>query len=256
VAQFDRAIPPGGKGKIALVLDLTGYKGNIKKVSSVQCNDPSTPQIKLTLQGKVSTFIDILPDKTVLFRGHAASIAPKTIEVIGKKAPFHITDILSDLEGRVSHELKTTQEGRSYQLTLTNLLHSGDYAGHFWVKTDLPQREYVVIQVSGSIEGEISLKPKTLIIGKLSAQQPVRLGEVQVVANSGKPFKITRLTYDEKLLEVMQHPLTDKVGYRLEIKPKMVSAPQGAQERTTLSVETDLAPEGKQEVMIQLMSSQ
>jgi hypothetical protein len=140
VAQFDRAIPPGGKGTITLVLNLTGNKGSVKKVSTVQSNDPSTPQVKLTMQGKVSTFIDILPDKVVLFRGRAAPVAPKTIELIGKKVSFRITDIVSDLEGRVAHELKTIQEGRSYQITLTNVLNSGDYGGHLWVKTDLPQR--------------------------------------------------------------------------------------------------------------------
>ena len=238
------------------MLSLTGYKGNVKKVTTVQSNDPSTPQVKLTLQGKVSTFIDVLPDKVVSFRGRGGSVAPKTIELIGKKAPFRVTGVVSDLEGRVSHELKTIQEGRSYQLTLTNLLISGDYAGHVWVKTDLPQREHVVLRVSGFIEGDISVKPRTLIIGKLSAQQPVRSGEVQVVSNNGKPFKITRLTYDEKLLQVTEQPLTDKVGYRLEVKPKQESASRGVQQRTTLSIETDLAPEGKQEITIQLMNAQ
>jgi hypothetical protein len=256
VAQFDGLIPPGGKGKIALILDLTGYKGNVKKVATVQSNDPSTPQIKLTLQGRVSTFIDILPDKTVLFRGHATSIAPKTIEIIAKKAPFRITGIVSDLEGRVAHELNTIQEGRRYQITLTNLLGSGDYGGHFWVKTDLPQREHIVLRVSGSVEGEVSINPRTLIIGKLSAQQPVRSGEVQAVANSGNRFKITRLAYDETLLEVTPHPLTDKVGYRLEIKPRMENAPRRAQQRATLSVETDLSPESSHEVVIQIMNAQ
>lgn len=238
------------------MLSLTGYKGNVKKVSTVLSNDPSMPQIKLTLRGKVSTFIDVLPDKVVLFRGRSGSIAPKTIEIIGKKAPFRITDIVSDLEGRVSHELKTVQEGKSYQLTLTNLLNSGDYNGHVWLKTDLPQREYVVLRVSGFIEGEISVKPRILIIGKFSSEHPVRSGEVQVVSNSGKPFKITRLTYDEKLLQVTEQPLTDKVGYRLEVKPRLESGSRSAQQRTTLSVETDLAPEGKQEIAIQIMNAQ
>ncbi len=238
------------------MLDTSGYKGNVKKVSTVQSNDPSTPQIKLTLQGRISTFIDVLPDKVVVFRGRATSIAPKSIEIIGKKLPFRITDIVSDLEGRVAHELKTVEEGRHYRITLTNLLHAGDYGGHLWVKTDLPQREHIAIRVSASIEGEISIKPRTLILGKLSAQQPVRTAEVQVVSNSGKPFKITRLSYDEKLIQIAKHPLTDKVGYRLEVSPKMESVPRGSPQRTTLSVETDLAPEGRQEVTIQIMNAQ
>lgn len=238
------------------MLDTSGYKGNVKKVSTVQSNDPSTPQIKLTLQGKISTFIDVLPDKMVVFRGRAASITPKTVEIVGRKVPFRITDIISDLEGRVAHELKTIQEGRSYQITLTNLVDSGDYGGNLWVKTDLPQREHIAIRVSGSIEGEISVKPRTVIIGKLSTQQPVRSAEIQIVSNSGRSFKITRLSYDEKLIQIAEHPLTDKVGYRLEISPKMESVPRGSQQRTTLSVETDLVPEVKQEVTIQLMSAQ
>jgi hypothetical protein len=130
VAQSDRAIPSRREGKDRPRLGPDRLKGNVKKVSTVQCNDPSTHQVKLTRQGKVSTFIDILPDKAVLFQGHAASMAPKTVEIIGKNAPFRVTDVISDLEGRVAHEL---------------------------------------ILVNDFIEGEISVKPRTL---RQTLQQP------------------------------------------------------------------------------------
>jgi hypothetical protein len=84
----------------------------------------------------------------------------------------------------------------------------------------------------------------------------VRSGEVLVVANSNKPFKITRLTFDEKLLQVTQQPLKDKSGYRLEVRSRLENLSPGARQQTALAIETDLAPEGKNEVLIQLLNSQ
>jgi hypothetical protein len=79
---------------------------------------------------------------------------------------------------------------------------------------------------------------------------------VLVIGNSGKPFKITRLTHDEKLMSLSQHPLTDKNGYRIEITPKLENLPKGARQQTVLTVETDLTPDASQEVTIQVLSVQ
>jgi hypothetical protein len=255
VARFDRVIPPGGKGKVRLELNLTGYKGRVSKTSTLECNDPSEQRWKLVMQGTVKAFIEISPSSSVSFRGRAEKLEPKTIELVGSSLPFHITGIQSNLEGRVAHELETIEEGKKYRLKLSNLLKQGDYNDSLWLHTDLPQKPYVMVRVIGAVEGEISVNPKTLFIGKMSAKQPVRSGSVLVIGSSGKPFKITKLTHDERFIAVTQTSLTDQNGYRLEITPKLEKLSPGARQQTVISIETDLVPEGRSEVLIHVLNA-
>jgi hypothetical protein len=249
-------IPPGGRGKISLEVHLLGYKGDVKKTTTVKCNDSRTPQLQLVMRGTVRTLVDVLPGNTISFRGSAESLTTKTIDLVGGALPFHIRNIKTDLEGRVAHELETVEDGKKYRLKVSNLIQQGDYSGSLWLQTDLPQKPDVMIRITGAVEGEISVNPKTLFIGKMSPQQPVRSGSVLVIGNGGKPFKITNLNHDEKILAVTQHPLADKIGYRLEIAPKIENLTPGSRQQTVLTIETDLVPEGKNEVLIQLLNAQ
>lgn len=222
----------------------------------LECNDPNLRRRQLVMYGTVKAFIDVHPNSTVSFRGSAERLEPKTVELVGSSIPFHITKVQTNLDGRVAHELETVEEGMRYRFTVSNLVKQGDYSGSLWLHTDLPEKPYVMVRVNGSVDGEISVNPKTLFIGKMSARQPIKSGNVLVIGNSGKPFKIIRLTHDEKFIAVTQQALADKNGYRLEITPKFESVSPGARKQTALAIETDLAPEAKQEVMIQIMNTQ
>lgn len=52
-----------------------------------------------------------------------------------------------------------------------------------------------------SIEGDISVKPQTILVGRLAAQQPERSGKITVMSNRNKPFHILKLTYDESMID-------------------------------------------------------
>jgi len=53
VASFDRTIPPGGVGKIALSVTTQGQHGDIRVRTRVYSNDPKNKQITLTLKAFV-----------------------------------------------------------------------------------------------------------------------------------------------------------------------------------------------------------
>ncbi|HOV85190.1 MAG TPA: OS_HP3 family (seleno)protein [Syntrophobacteraceae bacterium] len=252
VTRFDRAIPPGGEGTVTLKVILKGYKGNIKKNATIESNDPRNPRTALTMQGKVRTLIDVRPADTIAFRGPARSMGESTLDLAAALQPFRITRVESNLEDKIAHQLVTVEDGKLYRLQVTNLARQGHYSGFLRLHTDFERKSEILIRVNGSIEGEISVKPGALLVGKLSAQQPVRKGRVVVASNSGKPFKIINLVHDEKLIRVTQSPLPDQQGVSLEIVPRMENVPPGAPQRTVLSIETDMASEGKQEVQVQV----
>jgi len=122
VAQFDRAIPPGGEGKVTLKVNLKGYQGNVKKTATVFTNDPQNQRASLTLQGNVKAQIEVRPSPNVALRGLADQLEEKTIDLVSTSQRFTIQKVDSNLEGKAGYKIETVEEGKHYRLKITNLL--------------------------------------------------------------------------------------------------------------------------------------
>ena len=171
MAHFDRAIPPGGEGKITLTVDMSGYNGPVRKDATVMSNDPEKSSFTLTVTGTVKPLFQVRPGSSITFRGTGDQMKDVTLEISTMSQPFHIQKVESNLEGKVSHQLETVTKGQSYRLKVNNLLKEGNYSGILKLITDLPKGKSVVIRVSGRIEGELTVNPKSILLGKLPSQE-------------------------------------------------------------------------------------
>jgi len=253
VAHFDRAVPPGGEGKVTLRVDLKGYQGNVKKTATVFSNDPQNPRVVLTVQGFVRSLIEVRPGSAVAFRGVADQLAEKTIELSSTTETFNVGSVETNLQDKIQYSLETVQEGKHYQLKVRNRLKQGTYSGFVKIRTDHPRKPEILIRVNGSVEGEIGVRPPSVLIGKLVPHQPPRTGKVMVVSNKDRPFQITKLTYDESLLRVTRQPLPKDAGFSLEIVPLLENMAPGSRTQLVLTIETDVEPQEEHEVHVQLL---
>jgi hypothetical protein len=255
VADFDRTIPPGGEGKITLKLSLKGFQGNVKKTATIFSNDPQKSRAVLTLQGTVKTLVELRPSGTVTFRGLAGQLPEQTITLVGTIQPFHIQNVETNLEDKISYQLATVEDGKQYTLKISNRLKQGNYGGFIKLTTDLAQKPQVVVRVIGYVEGEIAVKPQTILVGKLVSQQSLRLGKVLVVSNQEKSFQITNLKFDDRLISVTPQPLPNNQGFALEITPNLENVPPGGRQQTAMTFETDLTPGERYEVQVHVLNS-
>lgn len=226
----------------------------MRKTATVHSNDPQRAQVLLAMQGTVQTLIDVRPGNFVSFRGMADKLGENTLELVGGGEPFHIVKVTTNLENKVAHQLETIKDGKHYLLKISNLVKNGNYSGFISLHTDLARNSEIMIRVNGSIEGELSVNPKTLFIGKLSGDQPLRSGRVTVVSNTNRPFNITRLSYDEKILQVARTPISTKTGYSLELSPRLERIAPGTRQRTALAIETDVDSGERLEVLIEVFN--
>jgi hypothetical protein len=242
---------------VTLKVDLKGYQGSVRKSATLSSNDPQNPRSTLVLQGNVKPIIEVKPSGSIIFRGMAEQMEEKTVDLTGTKRQFTIQKVESNLDDKIRYQVDTVEAGKQYRLKITNLLKQGNYNGFIKCYTDIPEKPEVQVRVSGYIEGEISVKPLMVLIGKLSAQQPVRTGKVLVVSNRKKPFQIKQLTYDKEMVEVKQEPLANESGYSLEISPKVEALPEaaGGRSQATLTIETDVQSDEPQRVQIHLVNS-
>ncbi len=234
-------------------LNLRNFQGKVLKKVTIQSNDPNNPELIVRMEGTVQAIIDVKPSTNILFRGMAGQLSESVLDLVGS-TPFHISGNESNLGENIAYKLETVVEGEHYRLRVSNNISHGNYGGFIRLNTDLAQKPDILIRVSGFIEGEISAKPQNILIGKLCAGQPDRVGRVVVISNRNKPFEITRLTYDQDLMSVWQETLEDQTGFILEIQPKLESVPVGSRKQATLKIETDLSPDEKVEVLVNVLN--
>jgi len=216
-------------------------------------DDPARPRVIVTVQGKVKPLIEVRPEKTITFQGMPDRLTEKSIDLFSDLRTFHIKKVKDNLEEKAVCRLETLEEGKHYRLGISNRSKQGNYRGSITLQTDLPDKPEVTIWVSGMIEGEIAVRPNTLVLGQLAAEQPVLTGKVLVTSNRNSAFKITKCSYDEKLISVTQSPLPGQPGFSLTISPNIKSVPAGGRAQTKITVETDV-PGDKHDVQVQVMN--
>ena len=252
MARYDRVIPPGGEGIVTLEVDLRGYTGEVAKTGNVVSNDPLRPEIILTVKGRVSPLIGISPTSLVHFQGMPESLEPRVLEVFRAKGQpaFRVVRLENSVPNDVDARIEPVVEGERYRLTLSNRSRQGRYQGLVTVVTDNPKKRDISIQVSGIIEGPLSVKPPLLLLGLPDAQKKIRPGRVTVTSNTGKPFTITKWSFDERLAAVAVKPLADGTGYALELTPRIENVEVGKQENAPLLIETDAEPGKSHKVQV------
>jgi len=217
-------------------------------------DDPANPRVVLLIEGTVKPLIEVLPEKTVYFQGTADGLDEKTIDLITTSNMFHIRKVDDTLDKKVIYKLETVEDGKHYRLRVSNNTSLGSYRGSITVYTDFAEKPELTIWVNGSIEGEIGIRPKSLVVGRLSLDQGIITGKVLVVDNKNKAFKIVKCMWDERLIDVRQEPVPSGPGFSLEVTPKMENIPLGSRIPTVLRVETDVPSEGKLEVQVQAIN--
>jgi len=153
VAHFDRAIPPGGEGKVTLTLNLKDYQGPVWKSATILSNDPQQPSIAVNIHGTVRPHIEIRPAPFVQFKGAEQGHQERVIDLITTSQPFQILRIENTLGEKIAYQLETKVEGRHYRLKIFNRQKMENYSGILKCFTNHPKKPELQIQISGTPGG-------------------------------------------------------------------------------------------------------
>ena len=146
---------------------MKGFQGYVVKTATVLSDDPANPRVTLLVEGTVKPLIEIRPEKTINFQGVADSLTEKTVDLITTSKQFHILKTDDDLNKKAAYKLETVEDGKHYRLRVSNNTLRGDYSGYITLYTDFAEKPVLIVRVNGSIEGEIGVRPKVLIVGRL-----------------------------------------------------------------------------------------
>lgn len=152
MASYDRTIPPGGEGKITLVVNTKGYQGSIYNTAVVYTNDPVYGRFNIGIRSFVVVPIMLKP-RYVLFRGVQGRQSTSTIEITaGLEEILELEPAESNLGGKLTYRLEEVEEGRRFKIYLTNLPEAtGSFRGYLNFNTNYEEMPLINIRINATI---------------------------------------------------------------------------------------------------------
>lgn len=154
---------PGESGLIRAEFDMGNFTGTVDKVVAVWLdNDPvDKPSVSLTVRVHIPVLV-VLEPKTLKWDLNGNG-EPKTIRITMKyEKPIRVTSVTASSEV-FKHELKTVEEGKSYDLIVTPTDIKTPCLGIFRIETDCHIEKHRIQQVFATVRrpnpAEAALKP-------------------------------------------------------------------------------------------------
>jgi len=150
VAYFDKAIPPGGEGKIRLSVRTRGRQGKISRNARVYSNDPAKSIVRLGIMAFINPSIQLSPPKIYLI-GKEDHAITKVVEVrAGLDIPLTLTAGQFNLSEKLTYTIIEIEEGRIFQIRFTSIPGPPQtYRGFLKLTTNYPEKPEITIWIKG-----------------------------------------------------------------------------------------------------------
>jgi hypothetical protein len=235
VAEFDKEIPPDGKGTVRAKLDTTGFKGAISKSILVMTDDPRNPVLTLAIKAIVKPYIDVMPRSLVRFNALQKEEAEQKVVLVGteRSGPFTVTGVESDNDAlEVSYRalgederIKGASETQyEIKIRLKDDAPVGPISSVVKVMTTAPKAKVVEIKVFGVLRALLRVTPPELQFGSIEATQAPGRNLIVVSNRLGTSVDITEASIDDPAFTT-----------------EVVSVEKGKRFQVTVSVKRDAA---------------
>ncbi|MGC8917002.1 MAG: DUF1573 domain-containing protein [Thermoanaerobaculum sp.] len=258
VAEFDRTIPPGGKGKVVAEVDTTDFTGPISKAVLVYTNDPALPSVTLVVKADVQAFIDVVPRSFVRFnvlQGEPAEekvvlvpAQPVDFKVLGvDTGAAPVTASFRKLEGS---EVIQGRNLPQWEVTFKVPANApeGPINQKVTVKTSAEKSPNVTVTLTGVVRPIIQVIPPTVDLGTVPNDAPVGRALLLVNNRQNHDLQVASAKASSDLFTVEVTPLQPGQRYQVAVTLK-AGAPKGVH-KASLVVETNDPTKPKLEVPI------
>ena len=150
MAEFDKVIPPGGRGNIRLQAKTEGYEGNFTKTARVYTNAPGKTVVTLKLKANIKALIFVSPRYVALFGKEGESITRVVKIKAGLSKPLTLSSIQFNLGEKLTYRIVETEKGKRFQIHFKSLPHPAQtYSGYLKIKTNYAEKPELTIRIRG-----------------------------------------------------------------------------------------------------------
>ena len=231
-------IPPGGEGRVNVVLDTARIVGHTTKVITVYTNDPGAPSAGLALDGTVMT--DIVASPSPLYLGKLRRGEPVEREIrvtAGRPGATYEVTTVDHTNPAVRTRLERLPDGSGQRVVVTLEPHIplGRINDQLVLHTTSPRQPSLTVSVFASVEGDVVVLPPQVTFGLARAGVPAER-DLYIRNRGVRPVAVTSVSVPQKV-----------VTYRLD------TLEEGQEYRVTLRLRDDLPP-GKVEAAIEIFT--
>lgn len=246
VADFDKTIAPGQKGKIHAEVDTAAFLGPISKAVLVYSNDPSTPQVSLVVKADVRAFVEVKPRPIIRFNALQGEPATEKVTLVASDGtPFRILGV--EAGGgpyKVAYEKLEPKDNKGedgikweVEVTVPADAPEGLLNHKLEVETSSKKAAKVPITITGVVRPILQIIPPEINFGTVPGDVPVGRNVILVNNRQGAQLELTSAEVDNTDFSVEVIPL--EAGQRFQLA---VSLPVGAskgEHKGTLTINTN-----------------
>lgn len=253
MARYDRAIPPGGVGKVTLQVHTRGFQGRITKTAQLTTNDPARRSSRIYLSMNVRNYIVVEPGAKIFLRGVVGEDIRGVVRIRPyDDQPLEITKVQTNLESIIDYKLNRKDGSNQYTLeVMSKVSGQKNASGFLTLYTNHPKKKILKLSVHLRVKPEIQVWPNNIGFyenPKSGAKGKINKRNLIVMNNRGKNFKIEELSYNRDYFQVRPLAKNDAPAsrYQFEVIALLDKLPAGRIEfRDTLTIRTDSARAGE-----------
>ncbi len=210
VADFDKVIKPGEKGKVSAHVDTTAFAGPISKAVTLETNDPNTPTAQVTISAVVKPYVEAYPAGFVRFNMLQGDSEKQSVTLYSEEdEPFEITKIeapqewikvdAKKLEGTdVVPEIGRKGQAQ-YRLDVTvggDDARVGPLAEKIHILTNSKHQPEYWISVAGVVRPPYRVEPTGVNFGEIAPNDSAATRTISIRSNDLKApgnFSVTKV---------------------------------------------------------------
>ena len=213
-------IPPGGEGRVNVVLDTTRIAGHTTKVVTVYTNDPVAPSAGLALNGSVTTDIVASPSPLYLGKLRRGEAVEREIRVAAGRpgATYEVTAVEHTNPAlRTSLERLPDGSGQRVVVTLEPHIPLGRFNDQLVLRTTSPRQPALTVSVFASVEGDVVVLPPQVTFGLARAGTAAERD--LYIRNRGiRPLAVTAVSVPQRVVTYRLDTLEEGQEYRLTLR--------------------------------------
>jgi len=146
VAAYDKAILPGGEGKIKIQLHTSGREGLLEKTAEIFSNDPNQSTAKMTVKAQIKPIIILTPTHLHLTAKKGDPLSAEMEVKANLDKPLTLKPGQYNLTERLNYTVVEVEKGKKFIIRfkrthgLTEPLQ-----GYLHLKTNYPEKPEVTI---------------------------------------------------------------------------------------------------------------
>lgn len=230
-SDYPRLIPPGGEGRIPVILKTTGFSGKLHKTITVTSNSAKDPVVMLELTGEAWVPVQVTPSylyfSRIIGQNQTETKVARLVNQTDRPMVIFSTEV-SPAEYKV--EVKPVVEGREYfvEVTPTGHFAAGSSQATIVLKTSLTESPEVRLPVYVNVLKPVLATPSHLILPSGALPAPTKRF-VSIRANDSRPLRVTEVRLEgtaqvqTKVTEILQSKM-----FRIEVTfPAGFELPRG-----------------------------